>query len=109
MAKISQHWDRNDAPVFPRQTRPSRRMEIERAVGRGLVVVGDELQDDPAQVRFVRWDDVIEALARQRAAQRLATALACGVRTGVRIVSMPSRCARAMNSRPHARSRSRMR
>ena len=64
------------------------------------VVVLDVLTKHPPEMLFVDGDDVIEALAPERPITRSAMALAFGARTGVRIVSIPIRRARAMKSPP---------
>ena len=65
MVKTSENWRRNDTPMFLQRTWPGRRMEIERAVEPGLVVVSDELLDEPPQVPFIERNEVIKALAAQ--------------------------------------------
>ena len=42
-------------------------MEVEGSVGPRLVVIGDELVDEPPQVLFVERNDVIQALPAQGA------------------------------------------
>ena len=64
------------------------------------VVVLDVLTKHPPEMLFVDRDDMVEILRLSVPMTRSAMALAFGACTGVRIVSIPSRRARAMKSPP---------
>lgn len=86
-----------------------RHLQLQRLMRPILVVVPDELAEQISQVPPVDHDDVVQALSAQPLTRRSAVALACGVPTGVNTVLMSIGRARAMQSPPDERSRSRIR
>ena len=75
-----------------------RRVEDQRPVRPAAVVMLHVLAEHPAEVRLVEDDQVVEALAANRANHPLSDAFAFGARTGVRTMRMPSRLVRAAQS-----------
>ena len=91
MMEASQNRGRDDAPVTLWRARPGWRMEVEGPMGTRLVVIGDELLDDPLQVPRVERNDVIQALASERPDPALGH--------GIRLRS-PHRCQDRLNPKP---------
>ena len=86
-----------------------RELELQRLMRARGVVVADEFAEHMPQVPLVHDDEMVEALAPERAREPLGDPLACGVAIGVSTVRMPMRLARATKSPPYERSRSRIR